>query len=200
MKRWAWVVGIVGLCALSASAAEKKKQQSTQLVPQVGAGIEDYFGSLSDQIRAGPTWNLAISSPTDRMFGAEVGYSGAVNQIEVAGDGPNITRQGGYAALMVGAPLPFVQPYLMSGIAFDHYFVPESAQALGYDDDWSGRVPFAGGLRLKLGMFNADARFTYSQPFNQDFAAFASTGADALGEGDRNNGFYQGTVQVGAAF
>jgi hypothetical protein len=158
----------------------------------VGGGLEGFAGGLRDSLKPGPTWNLTAAMSASRAVGFELGYSGAVNEsresrVGELATGPDIIRNGLQAAATVGPKTP-VQPYLLGGVAWNHFTVRGSSP--GFESDSAGAIPLGAGIRTKVANFTADLRGSYNLGFDEEFAA-ANTG---------NTGRYQGTLSLGAAF
>jgi hypothetical protein len=130
------------------------------------------------------------------VFGIELGYSGAVNNLDTrvaggAGSGPDLVRNGGQAALTFGLAATPVQPYVLGGVGLSDYHF--RGAAAGFRDDTVGNVPVGAGLRTQIGDFTADLRADYNFLFSQDFAPGVS-------EGVNENGRYAGTLNIGGTF
>jgi hypothetical protein len=166
------------------------------LTLMVGGGVEGYTGGLAPEINPGPAYGVTASIKPSKVFGVELGYSGAVNNLDnpvVDSDGPDLVRNGGQAALTFGLGAAPVQPYVLGGIGFSDYnFRGAGAAAAGFGDDMVGNVPVGAGLRTHIGSFTADLRANYNFLFDQDFA-----GVD---DGFSENGSYSGTLNIGGTF
>jgi len=167
------------------------------LLVTVGGGLEGQTGELSRQLRPGPAWGAAVALQPLPFMGIEGAYSGATaNQdTRVSGgnnqglaNGADIVRNGGQGAVTVLAPTPFIQPYALGGVGFDHYQYRGSAPL--FQDDTAGRVPLGGGLKANVGNFVADARGQYNILFSDQ----VSTTAPGRG------GTYDVTLNLGARF
>lgn len=177
----------------------ESKADMRGLTLMVGGGVEGYTGALAPEINPGPAYGVTASIKPSKVLGIELGYSGAVNNLDPSvGDlsgtsGPDIVRNGGQAALTFGLGAAPVQPYLLGGIGFSDYNVRGAgAAAAGYSDDMVGNVPVGAGLRTHIGNFTADLRANYNFLFDQDFA-----GVDT---GFNENGRYSGTLNIGGTF
>jgi hypothetical protein len=166
------------------------------LTLMVGGGVEGYTGALAPSINPGPAYGVTASIKPSKVLGIELGYSGAVNNLDspLAGtDGPDLVRNGGQAALTFGLGAAPVQPYVLGGIGFSDYNVRGAgAGAAGFGDDMVGNVPVGAGLRTHIGNFTADLRANYNFLFDQEFA-----GVDT---GLNENGRYSGTLNIGGTF
>jgi len=159
----------------------------------VGGGVEGYTGALAPQINPGATYGVTAAIKPSKVFGLELGYSGAVNNLDAAGGdvgGPDLVRNGGQAALTFGLGAAPVQPYVLGGIGFSDYNF--RGEAAGFSDDMVGNVPVGAGLRTHVGDFTFDLRGNYNFLFDQDFA-----GVD---DGLNENGRYAGTLNIGGTF
>lgn len=169
------------------------------LTLMVGGGVEGYTGALAPNINPGPAYGVTASIKPSKVFGLELGYSGAVNNLDsplaldIGGNGPDLVRNGGQAALTFGLGAAPVQPYVLGGIGFSDYnFRNAGAAAAGFSDDMVGNVPVGAGLRTHIGSFTADLRANYNFLFDQEFL-----GVD---DGLSENGRYSGTLNIGGTF
>jgi hypothetical protein len=172
---------------------DQKKADMRGLSVLVGAGVEGYTGGLASEINPGPTVGVVAGLRPSKVLGIELGYSGAVNNLDadVGGSGPDIVRNGAVANLTLGLTAAPVQPYLLGGFGMNWYNV-RNGGALGFTDDTSSRVPVGVGLRTHIGDFTADARVNYNILLNEGFAPVAD---DRL-----TTGSYQGTLNLGGTF
>ncbi|MCP3099737.1 hypothetical protein LZ198_12755 [Myxococcus sp. K15C18031901] len=179
---------------------KKEKNKTKGLTVTIGGGIEGYTGALAPQLNPGPTAGVTASFKPTRQLGLEVGYTGALNNIDakrgdVVGDSPDLVRNGGQAVLTVGLTPTAVQPYILGGIGISNYNF-RHGEALGYRDDTVGNVPAGLGVRGYVGHFTVDARANYNFLFDKDFAPGITPGTENVSGG----GSYQGTVSVGGTF
>jgi hypothetical protein len=160
----------------------------------VGAGVEGYTGGLAPEINPGAALGVTAAIRPSKVLGLELGYSGAVNNLDtdVGGNGPDIVRNGAQAAVTLGLTAAPVQPYVLGGIGMNWYNV-RNGEALGFRDDTNSRIPVGVGLRTHIGDFTADARVNYNFLIADDFAP----GVDA---GDATTGSYNGTINLGGTF
>lgn len=168
------------------------------LTLMVGGGVEGYTGALAPEINPGPAYGVTAAIKPSKVFGLELGYSGAVNNLDtrlgdIGGSGPDLVRNGGQAAVTFGLGAAPVQPYVLGGIGLSDYnFRNAGAAAAGFNDDTVGNVPVGAGLRTHIGSFTADLRANYNFLFDQDFV-----GVDS---GLNENGRYSGTLNIGGTF
>jgi len=160
----------------------------------VGGGIEGYTEQLAADVNPGGTAGVFASFRPSRVFGFEVGYNGALNEVDqdIVGevrDGADIVRNGGQAALTLGLTATPLQPYLLGGVGVSFYNI-RNGEAAGFQDDTVGTVPVGLGLRTHLGSFTADARLNYNFLFGQQFAP----------TDDDTAGSYTGTINLGGTF
>jgi len=179
---------------------KKDKADMRGLTLTVGGGVEGYTGALAPEINPGPAYGVQADIKPSKVFGLELGYTGAVNNLDTrVGDlsgtsGPDLVRNGGQAALTFGLAATPVQPYLLGGVGFSDYnFRGGGATAAGFRDDTVGNVPVGAGLRTHIGNFTADLRANYNFLFDQDFAPTIDTGLS-------ENGRYSGTLNIGGTF
>ncbi|WNG51147.1 hypothetical protein F0U60_48735 [Archangium minus] len=160
----------------------------------IGGGVEGYTGGLAPEINPGATAGVTAALRPSKVFGLELGYSGAVNNLEtdVGGTGPDIVRNGAVANVTLGLTAAPIQPYVLGGFGMNWYNV-RNGEALGFSDDTNSRVPVGVGLRTHIGDFTADARVNYNFLIADDFAA----GVD---QGDAGTGSYNGTINLGGTF
>lgn len=173
---------------------KESKADMRGLTVMLGGGVEGYTGALAPEINPGATYGVTAAIKPSKVFGLELGYSGAVNDLDATGlgvdNGPDLVRNGGQAAVTFGLGAAPVQPYVLGGIGFSDYnFRGESA---GFSDDMVGNVPVGAGLRSHIGDFTVDLRGNYNFLFDQDFA-----GVD---DGLNENGRYSGTLNIGGTF
>ncbi len=165
----------------------------------LGGGVEGYLGGFRGEVDPGLGWSVVARGQPTRIVGFELGYSGAVNELDnsFAGSdqgatgGFDLVRNGGHAAVNVAAPTPVVQPYAMAGIGIDRYTFRGGEGQLGFQDDTSGSVPLGVGLKSNLGGLTADLRFNYDMLFDDEFSPVDS------GAGD---GRYSGLLHIGGRF
>ena len=129
------------------------------------------------------------------VFGLELGYSGAMNNLDrdVGGSGPDIVRNGAVANVTLGLTAAPVQPYVLGGFGMNWYNV-RNGQTFGFTDDTSSRIPLGVGLRTHVGGFTADARVNYNVLLSEDFAPAR------VDNGEFTTGSYQGTLNLGGTF
>ncbi|SEU37490.1 outer membrane protein [Stigmatella erecta] len=178
--------------------ARKEKKESGAnmrgLTLMVGGGVEGYTGSLAPAIDPGAAYGVTAAIKPSKVFGLELGYSGAVNDVSdtafSASSGPDIVRNGGQAAATFALSATPVQPYVLGGIGLSDYNFRGTGG--GFSDDTVGNVPVGAGLRTHFGSFTADLRANYNFLFDQDFAA--------VDDGLNGNGRYSGTLNIGGTF
>ncbi len=178
---------------------KESKADMRGLTVLLGGGVEGYTGALAHDINAGATYGVTAAIKPSKVFGLELGYSGAVNNLDSplaldgGGNGPDLVRNGGQAALTFGLGAAPVQPYVLGGIGFSDYnFRNAGAAAAGFADDMVGNVPVGAGLRTHIGSFTADLRANYNFLFDQEFL-----GVD---DGINENGRYSWTLNIGGTF
>jgi hypothetical protein len=185
--------------------AKNKESRSDMrgLTVMLGGGIEGYSGDLAPQINAGPAWGVRAALKPTKVLGLEIGYSGAVNEIDDGTSdgstgGADIVRNGGEAVATLGLSASPVQPYLLGGVGLSRYNV-RGGEGAGFRSDTTGNIPLGGGLRTHVGNFTADARFGYSVLFDQQFASRVDQ-RDLVGINSTSGGRYQGTLNLGSTF
>jgi len=152
----------------------RRDQTGVRTGPYVllGGGVDGFTGGLGDEVKLGPTWG-ATAGVTGKRLGFELGYSGSINDARGpggAGDGVDIVRNGGQAAVKVNLTETALHPYVMGGIGLERYSV-RNGENIGFADDTSGFVPAGAGLRWNLGnTITADARVSYNFMFSDEFA------------------------------
>lgn len=185
-----------GMGGSGAEAKEKPKEKGDMrgLTVLIGAGVEGYTGGLAPLIDPGAAVGVTAALKPTKRVGLELGYSGAVNDldVDVAGSGPDIVRNGAQAALTLGLTATPLQPYVLGGFGMNWYNV-NNGEGLGFSDDTSSRIPVGVGLRTHLGDFTADARLNYNVLLHEDFAPGIDTG-------DITTGSYNGTINLGGTF
>jgi len=169
------------------------------------AGVEGYTGALAPRIDPGLTYGAALGLRPSKVFGVELGYSGAVNEVETgasninASTGADIVRNGGSAIATLGLTASPVQPYILAGVGVNSYRVRGATPLLGFQNDVDGDIPLGAGIRTQFGAFTADARFGYHVPFDDQFAAGVAA-RSFVGLNSENAGRYQATVNLGSTF
>ncbi|MFP2926015.1 hypothetical protein ACLESO_12500 [Pyxidicoccus sp. 3LG] len=180
---------------------QKEEDDMRGLTLLVGGGVEGYTGELAPRISPGATAGVRAAIKPSKVLGLELGYSGALNNIDIAGedggavDGPDLVRNGGQAVVTLALFATPWQPYLLGGVGINDYNF-RGGEGLGYDDDTVGNVPAGVGLRGHMGNFTVDARANYNFLFDKEFASGVESGGGDFAEG----GSYQGTVSVGGTF
>lgn len=165
-----------------------------------GAGVEGYSGSLAPQVRPGPAWGVNVDLRPSKVFGIELGYSGATNELGYGGGiarGADVIRNGGRALATLGLTAAPVQPYLAAGVGVDRYNVRGGTAA--FRDDTAGSIPLGVGLRTHIRNFTADARFGTSLLFDNQFASSVGN-TSILGIRATDATRYQGTIMLGSSF
>jgi hypothetical protein len=183
-------------------AYEAKQQPDMRgLTVTLGGGIEGYTQALAPEVSPGPSVAVNANFRPSRVFGFELGYSGAVNEIkhEDNVNGADIVRNGAQAAVTLGLNASAVQPYVLGGIGLSDYNVRDSNSAR-FRDDTVGNVPVGAGLRTHFGDFTADARLGYNFLFDQEFARNVESSVDAGDVEFSNTGRYNATLNFGVTF
>ena len=173
----------------------QKKGDMRGLTVLIGAGVEGYTGGLAPEINPGATVGVMAGLRPSKVLGLELGYSGAVNNLDadVGGSGPDIVRNGASAAVTLGLSAAPVQPYVLGGFGMNWYNI-RNGEGLGFRDDTSSRIPVGVGLRTHIGDFTADARVNYNVLVHEDFAPAT------VDRGEITNGSYNGTINLGGTF
>lgn len=180
---------------------ERDRNDTRGLTLLVGGGVEGYTGALAPQISPGATAGVRAALKPSKVLGLELGYSGAVNNIDVAGtqggavDGPDLIRNGGQAVVTLGLFATDWHPYVLGGIGINDYNF-RGGEAQGFSDDTVGNVPAGLGFRGHVGDFTVDARANYNFLFDKEFAEGIDSGGGSFGGG----GSYQGTLSIGGTF
>jgi hypothetical protein len=198
-------VGLVVLTLLAESALAQTGLSSFLRDPSVmvGGGVEGYTQALAPQIDIGVTYGVAVGLQPTRLLGLELGYSGAVNGIDLSRHGAGIDRElvrnGAYAAATVSPFSSAVRPYVMGGLGFSSYNV--RGGAAGLRDNVVGNVPLGVGVRTSPGAFIADARLSYNVLFDEEFAVGAPVPRSRTGGPSdlsiSGSGRYSGTLNLG---
>lgn len=222
MKRfWAGAVAVMMAVAGSALAKEpenipsfaqpapekeaKKKKSSAapsslrDLSVLVGGGFEGFTGGLGDSLQVGPSWGATVSVKPSVRIGAELAYTGATHEFDLAtggdggsGSGADVVRNGGHVAGSLGLLRTAMQPYVLAGIGINRFDVRNPVS--GFSDSTSGYVPLAGGLRYTKGLFTADARMGVNVQFADELGINPAT------QEELNGTYYDGMIRVGARF
>lgn len=174
-------------------AKDEDKADMRGLTVMIGGGVEGYTGGLAPEINPGATAGVTAALRPSKTFGFELGYTGAINNLDadVGGSGPDILRNGAQAAVTFGLNSAAVQPYVLGGFGMNWYNV-RNGEELGFRDDTNSKVPVGLGLRTHIGSFTADARVNYNILLSDDFAPVAND--------DITTGSYNGTLNLGGTF
>jgi hypothetical protein len=176
----------------------EERGSDTGLYVLLGGGTEGYTGGNASDLNPGFAYGATVGFKPFKMIGVELGYSGALNDVDIAGpggtaDGADIVRNGGQAAVTLGLTPTRLQPYVMGGIGIQNHNVRGTAPVFGFTDDTSGYVPAGVGLRYNIGkLITADARVNYNVPFEQEFAP--------AGDNGFWDGRYQALLQLGGTY
>ncbi len=191
--------------AIDGPASRQGKADMKGLTVLAGGGVEGYSGDLAPQLNAGPVWSVTAALKPFRSLGFELGYSGAVNEIdngrlgsEGATGGADIVRNGAQAVVTLGIPTA-IQPYVLAGVGVDRYSV-RGTESQGFVDDTTGNIPLGVGLRTHVDKFTVDLRGNYGVLFDNEFASAAVNPREIAGIDSTAGGRYQGTLQVGGTF
>jgi hypothetical protein len=173
---------------------EKKGADMRGLTVLIGGGVEGYTGDLAGWVDPGATVGVTAAIKPSKVFGLELGYSGAANNFDadVGGSGPDIIRHGAQAALTFGLAATDVQPYVLGGVGLNRYNI-RNGGATGFGDDVVGNVPVGLGLRTHFGDFTADARVNYNFMLSDEFSPTTT-------DGGLDTGRYTGTINLGGTF
>ncbi|WP_240359653.1 hypothetical protein [Pyxidicoccus trucidator] len=197
---------VVGLLWGAGALAQDDDADMRGLTVSAGGGVEGYSGGLAPRIDPGAAYGATLTLKPSRVLGFEVGYSGAVNTLDLDGaedlvGSPGIVRNGAQAVATVGLTASPVQPYILGGIGVNDFNVRQGAEALGYADDTVGSVPMGAGLRFYSGNFSADLRGNYNFLFDEEFAPGVPVAEqDVLDVNFVDGGSYNATLSIGATF
>jgi hypothetical protein len=172
----------------------QEKGDMRGIAVMLGGGVEGYTGGLAPEINPGATAGVMASLRPTKVLGLELGYNGAINNLDadVPGSGPDIVRNSAQANLTLGVTAAPIQPYVLGGYGLNWYNV-RNGQALGYSDDTNSKIPVGVGLRTHIGDFTADARVNYNFLLSDDFAP-------GIDNDDAATGSYNGTINIGGTF
>ncbi|MBZ4422880.1 outer membrane beta-barrel protein [Myxococcus sp. RHSTA-1-4] len=195
-------------CALvgTGALAQDKEADMRGITVSVGGGVEGYSGGLAPRIDPGAAFGATVGIRPSRVLGLELGYSGAVNSLDLDGaedllGNPDIVRNGAQAVATFGITATPVQPYVLGGIGVSDYNVRQGGEALGYSDDTVGSVPLGAGLRFHSGDFSADFRANYNVLFDEEIAPeSAVANVDPEDVNFAGGGSYNATLNVGFIF
>ncbi|MFL5318009.1 MAG: hypothetical protein ACJ790_00030 [Myxococcaceae bacterium] len=178
---------------------KESKADMRGLTVLLGGGVEGYSGALAPKIAPGPAWDVTAALKPSKVFGLELGYTGAANELRGsdANNGADIVRNGGQAVATVGLTAAPVQPYILGGVGVSRYNVRNGGA--GLRDDTVGSVPAGVGLRTHIGNFTADARGTYNWLFDNQFGGRPG-GTNAVGFNNMDTGRYLGSLNIGSTF
>jgi hypothetical protein len=174
---------------------EKHKADMRGLTVTLGGGVEGYTGALASEINLGPAAGVTASLRPNNIFGLELGYTGAINNldVDVPGGSPDFVRNGAQAALTVGLTSSPIQPYLLGGFGMN-WLNMRNGEAIGFRDDTYSQIPAGLGLRTHFGNLTADLRANYNFLISDDFAPARVETDQAV------TGSYNGTLNIGGTF
>lgn len=187
-------------------AASKRGMEVPGVMVTAGGGVEGFTGDMGGAIQPGVAWGATAGvEGIARYFGGELAYSGAVHEFDLntdssggSGSGSDIVRNGAHAALTVGYPAKFLEPYVLAGMGFETYAVRNPIP--GFFDDTIGYVPLAGGLRFQQKAFTVDARFGFNVLFANEFAVETTALGLPLFEDSQGGTRWDGMIRLGAVF
>ncbi|MFP2913076.1 hypothetical protein ACLESD_50340 [Pyxidicoccus sp. 3LFB2] len=198
---------LVVACALGGTGALAQGEQADMrgLTFSAGGGVEGYSGGLAPRLDPGAAYGATVGLKPSRVVGLELGYSGAVNSIDLDGaedlaGNPQIVRNGGQAVATLGLTASPVQPYILGGLGLSRFNVRQGGEALGFSDDTVGSVPVGAGLRFYTGNFSADLRGNYNLLFDEEFAPDSIADSDALDVNFVDGNSYNATLNLGVTF
>ncbi|MFP2924351.1 hypothetical protein ACLESO_03865 [Pyxidicoccus sp. 3LG] len=197
---------VVSLLWGTGALAQDDEADMRGLTVSVGGGVEGYSGGLAPRIDPGAAYGATATLKPSRVLGFELGYSGAVNSIDLDGaedfvGNPDIVRNGGQAVATIGLTASPVQPYILGGIGVSDYNVRRGAETLGFSDDTVGSVPLGAGLRFYSGNFSADLRGNYNLLFDEEFVPGTPIADQDVVDADFvDGGSYNATLSIGATF
>lgn len=166
----------------------EEKGQDRIFDPTLGiigdVGVSDYNLDLNNEIDAGVGYGLLVDLSPSRNIGLEVGYRGAVNDLNdnISSDGRIVTNQlGGNVKLNLVPPsydLPGgLRPFIFGG-AFWHRVDTDNFTPGIRDDSNLFALPVGAGVEAALGRgFLLGARFTYNFLFDEQ-STFAGRDTD----------------------
>ncbi|QSQ25354.1 hypothetical protein JY651_10685 [Pyxidicoccus parkwayensis] len=198
-------VMMMGLLWGGAALAAKGEADMRGLTVSVGGGVEGYSGELAPRLDAGATYGATLTAKPSRVLGFELGYTGAVNTIDLgagssAATNPQLVRNGGQAVATLGLTASPIQPYILGGVGVNRYNVRKGGDALGYRDDTAGAIPMGAGVRFYSGSIVADLRGSYNLLFSEEFAPESRINTDPNNTNFASGGTFNGTLNVGATW
>jgi hypothetical protein len=133
----------------------------------LGGGV---FGYASDEARdvttnVGGTYTARLTVGTREPLGLEVDYLGSAQNISALGLAPDahLISNGVQAALRINLGDGMIQPYLLGGAAYRHFYISNAAfntsSVLDSDNVWD--FPVGVGLEFHFGDFLLNARGDY---------------------------------------
>jgi hypothetical protein len=186
---------------------QDKKSDMRGLTVLLGGGVEGYTGDLAPRVDPGVAYGVTAAIKPSTVLGLELGYSGALNSIEVDDNlaedlvegGPDIVRNGGHAAVTLGLGAAPVQPYVLGGVGLSRYSMRNNSEAQGFSDATVPSIPLGAGLRTHFGDFTADARVNWNVLLDSDFAPGVESRRLA-GLNAATAGRYNATINLGTTF
>lgn len=132
----------------------------------VQGGVEGYSSTIGGILAPGATYGASLQLEPWRFLGFEAGYSGAVNELRLDTNS-SVVRNGGYVVITPGWSFPLgatdetdLKPYAMGGVGFDSYNLTSNAAGQGFTAATTATIPYGAGLRLRVGRFSFDGRWT----------------------------------------
>jgi hypothetical protein len=185
------------------ASSEPGPTEAHHFTVQLQGGVEGYTGPLSPRVDPGAMWGVSLAYDPVPFLGIEVGYTGAVNELQPSLEiedpnpgGPDLIRHGGYFVITPGVPfrLPSsgdtsFKPYALGGLGLDRYLARGLTPRLGFQTQTIPNIPFGVGLRAHVGHLTADARVNGAWEFDNRFSLY-----------DDHPIRVQGQVLLGAAF
>jgi len=183
---------------------DKKKRDMTGISVNALGGVEGYTGSLAPRIDPGAAWGVGIGLQPSRIFGLELGYTGAANNITDGGG--QLIRNGGNVNVKVSLAPTRVEPFVFTGVGLSRVDVRNSGQGIlgdnsagAYRDDIFGQVPMGGGLNFHLGKFTAGARASYNLLFDREFSPRNQGNSLGIDNNEKADS-WTGVINLGGVF
>jgi hypothetical protein len=142
----------------------------------LGGGFQDFTqSSLRSVTGGGASWNARLAAGTRQFVGLEAAYAGSYRTVQTLGiaNDSNLTSNGLEGTLRGNIPIvrggTLIEPFGFVGLGWQHYRL---AQAVTTADvtrsDNIMTLPVGGGLMVSYDMVMIDARFTWTDTFNNN--------------------------------
>jgi hypothetical protein len=153
--------------------------------PRLAVGVEGGVGAWTEDFHfdngigrgawAGPSWGARLGADLLPWLGVDARYLGFYNNgVDARTNGASLVTNAGLATVRLIAPIPFVHPYIFSGIGVYGTSVVGSAtdrQTTNLRANLSPGVPFGVGVEVPVGrVLTLGGEATYHRLFGETFS------------------------------